>query len=172
MLGVDDRLAVRQPPERVDEDRGIADPFLEQVAGALGILLEESHREARLEVLGEHEHADLGVELTDALCGDDALVRVRRRHADVDDRAVGLLRCDRTHQAVDVSGLTHHLHPRRGEHASDSLAGEHHVIGDDDTHAPSLSLPGSRASNGPGPAVAPMREPGFHSYGSPSHPGG
>ena len=135
---VDDRLALAEPPQRVDEHRGIADAVLEQVAGALGVLLEQPHREARLDVLGEHEHADPGVELPDPLRGDDPLVGVRRRHADVDDRAVGLGRRDRAHQAVDVRGLADDLDPGVVEHADDSLAGEHHVIGDDDSHAPSL----------------------------------
>ena len=164
---VDDRLAVRQPPERVDEDRGIADALLEQVAGALGILLEESHREARLDVLGEHEHADLGVEFTDPLRGDDPLVRVRRRHADVDDRAVGLLRRDRTHQAVDVSGLTHHLHARRGR-ARGAIPSRVSIT------SSAMTTRTRRVCHFPGPVPATVlvsggtdERPGFHSYGSP-----
>ena len=75
---------------------------------------------------------------------------------DVDDRAVGLLRCDCTHQAVDVSGLRDYLHLRRGEHTGDSLLGEHHVIGDDDAHATSLAL-GPVPATATGPGLAQMR---------------
>ena len=55
---VDHGLAVGDPPQRVDEDRDVEDALLEQVADALGMLLEQPHRVARLDVLREHEHAD------------------------------------------------------------------------------------------------------------------
>ena len=62
--------------------------LLEQVADALGRLLEQPQRVARLEVVGEHEHADVGVLAADLLRGDEPVVGVAGRHADVEDRHV------------------------------------------------------------------------------------
>ena len=154
---VDHRLAFGQSPERVDEDGGIADAILEQVAGPLGMLLEQPHREARLDVVRQHEHADVRVELADALRRDDPLVRVRRRHADVDDRAVGPGRRDSAHQAVDLARLADDLDAGAGEHADDPLSGEHHVIGDHDAHRRVCHAFGSF-----GPVPATMSLPGWH----------
>ena len=121
------------------------------------MLLEQPHREARLDVVGEHEHADVGVELADALRRDDPLVRVRRRHADVDDRAVGVGGGDTAHQAVDLAGLADDLDAGAGEHTDDPFSGEHHVIGDHDPHATSLPRP---RHDGPVPATVSV--PGWH----------
>ena len=156
---IDHCLAFGQPPERIDEDRGIADAVLEQVARPLGMLLEQPHRETRLDVVREHEDADVRVELANALRRDDPLVRVRRRHADVDDHTVGPGRRDIAHQAVDLARLADHLDAGAGEDADDPLSGQHHVIRDHDTHPTSLPrhrLVRSRASHNVASGVAPM----------------
>ena len=85
--------------QRVDEHGDVRDALLEQVAGALGVLLEQAHRVARLEVVREHEHADLGMRAADLLRGDEALVGVRRRHRDVDDRDVRARQLDASRRA-------------------------------------------------------------------------
>ena len=160
---IDDGLPLAQPPQRVDERGRIVDAVLEQVAGPLGVILEQPHREARLDVLREHEHADRRVELTDALRRDDPLVGVRRRHADVDDRAIGLGRRDRAHQPVDVAGLADDLDAGAVEHAHDPLAGEHRVIGNDDSHASSLTRAERAVTRRRrGPVVAPVPVAGCH----------
>ena len=87
---VDDALAVGDALQRVDEHGDVGHALLEQVAGALGVLLEQAHRVVRLEVVGEHEHADVaGASARISLRGDEPLVGVGRRHPDVDDRDVG-----------------------------------------------------------------------------------
>ena len=43
---VEDALAFVDPPQRVDEHGDVGDALLEQVAGALGVLLEQAHRVA------------------------------------------------------------------------------------------------------------------------------
>ena len=55
---VDHGLAVGEPAQRVDEDRDVEDALLEQVADALGMVLEQAQRVARLDVLRQHQHAD------------------------------------------------------------------------------------------------------------------
>ena len=61
---------------------------LVSVADPLWMVLEQADCVARLNVMREDEHADLGMLCPDLLRGEEALVRVRRRHADVDDRSV------------------------------------------------------------------------------------
>ena len=52
--GVDHGLAVGDAAQRVDQDGDVEDALLEQVADALGVVLEQAHRVARLDVLGQH----------------------------------------------------------------------------------------------------------------------
>ena len=101
---VDDRLSVGDPPQRVDEDRDVEDALLEQVADPLRVLLEQPQRVARLDVVREEEHADRrDARCADLLRGDEALVGVRRRHADVDDRDVRPLEADLPRSALAAS---------------------------------------------------------------------
>ena len=112
----------------------VEDALLEQVADALGVLFEQPQRVARLDVLRQHEHADVGVARADPLGGDEALVGVGRGHADVDDRGVGLSEPDVAEQALGVLGLGHDLDSGVPEQADDPLACEHDVVGDDYSH--------------------------------------
>ena len=80
--------ALADAPHRRDELVDVGDAVLEQVADALGALGEELERVGGLEVLREHEHAGLRVLLADLRRRPQALVGLRRRHADVDDRDV------------------------------------------------------------------------------------
>ncbi len=82
---VDDALTLVDSLECVSEDPDVGDAILEQVTDPLGSLLEQPHRVARLKVLGEHEGADGRVVPAYLLGGGYSLVRVRRRHLDVDD---------------------------------------------------------------------------------------
>ncbi len=58
---IERRAAGADPPDRVGELVDVADPVLEQVADALGRVGQELHGQAELDVLGEHEHADVRV---------------------------------------------------------------------------------------------------------------
>jgi ActR/RegA family two-component response regulator len=53
------------PPDRVDEVVHVADAVLQQVADALGVVAQQLRREPRLQVLGEHQHADARLLLAD-----------------------------------------------------------------------------------------------------------
>ncbi len=59
--GIENTLAVVDPAKRVDEDGDVRYTLLEQVPAPLGMLLEQPHRVTRLEVVREHEDADLRV---------------------------------------------------------------------------------------------------------------
>ena len=63
-----------------------------------------------------------------------AVVGVGRRHADVDDRHVGLVRVDLAQQVLGVAGLADHVEAPLLEQPHDPLAQEHRVVGDDYAH--------------------------------------
>ncbi len=88
-LRIDDRAALGDAPDRRGERVEVADAVLQEIAAAGAALLEQPHRERRLDVLREDDDADLGVPLADLARGLETFVGERRRHADVDDRDVG-----------------------------------------------------------------------------------
>src|SRR5215813_14891065 len=58
---VDDALAVVDPAESIDQDGRVENPLLEQVADSFGAVLDKPHGIARLDVLGQDQHADAGM---------------------------------------------------------------------------------------------------------------
>ena len=66
--------------------------------------------------------------------GAQALVGVRRRHADVDDRDVGLVGAHLAQQLVGVAGLADDVEARVLEQARDARAQQHRVLGEDYAH--------------------------------------
>ena len=70
--------------------------------------------------------------LADLLGGAQALVRLRRRHPDVDHRHVGLVHGDVTEQVVGVAGLRHDVEAGVVEQPRHALAEQHGVVGEDD----------------------------------------
>ena len=109
---VEHTLALVDALQRVDEHGDVRDAFLEEIAGALGVLLEQAHRVPGLDVVGEHEHADLGMRAADLLRSDETFVRVRRRHPDVDDRNVRPRQLDPPAELVGGRRLADDLEPR------------------------------------------------------------
>src|SRR5439155_16078520 len=146
---VDDRLSVADSPERVDQDGDVEDALFEEVADSLGMLLEEADRVRRLDVVRENEHADVGMLGADPLRGDEALVRVGRRHADVDDRSVRSLCPNLPHEGGSVFGLSDDVDACLLEEAHDPLTGEHRVLGDDYAHGISARRPRGVAATVP-----------------------
>src|SRR5262249_23377434 len=131
---VDDGLAVAEAAQGVDEAGDVVDAFFKQVADPFGVLLEQPHGVVRLDVLGQDEHPDARVLGPDLPGGDQALVGVCGGHADVDDGRVRPGRADRVQQRGGIAHLAHHVDAGVGEQPRDALAGEHHVLGYDDTH--------------------------------------
>ena len=68
--------------------------------------------------------------LTDLPCRDEPLIRVGRRHPDVDDRHVGLVHRDVAQQVVGRPRLGDDLEPGLLQEARDALAQEHGVVGE------------------------------------------
>jgi hypothetical protein len=102
-LRVEDRAADRDGPDRADELVEIVHALLQEIRAALASPFEESEKIARVRVLAEHDHAHLGMRLTQSRCGLDPLVVVPRRHPDVRDDDVGPLRVDRCEERGEVA---------------------------------------------------------------------
>ena len=103
-LRVERRAALGDALDGGGELVDVGDAILEQVADALAAR-EELGRVAGLDVLREHEHAGVGVALADLARRAQALVGVRRRHLDVDDRDVGPVQPDVAEQVLGRSRL-------------------------------------------------------------------
>ena len=85
-----------------------------------------------------------GCSCADRFGGDEALVGVGGRHADVDDRGVGTCRADLAHELVGVLGLGYHLDARVLQEPHEALARDHRVLGDDYAHGISAAQGGRR----------------------------
>ena len=129
---IERRAALGDAPDGRGELLHVGHAVLEQVADALGALREELHRVARLDVLGEDEHAGGRVPLADLLRRAQPFVGLGRRHPDVDDRDIGLVHRDVAQQVLGVSRLRDDVEAGVPEQARDSLAQEHGVVGEHD----------------------------------------
>ena len=72
--------------------------------------------------------------LADLLCRAQPFVGVRRRHPDVHDRHVRLVRAHLQHQLVRVAGLPDDVEAAVLEQPRDPLAQQDRVVGEDDAH--------------------------------------
>ena len=119
--GIDDRGALDDPLERVDEVLDVGDTALEQVAAPLAAR-EQRSRALHLHVRGESDDGGIRKLLADRLGGFEALGRVRGRHANVDDHEVGPKLAHQVDQLGRVPGLTHDLETGTLEQAGETLA--------------------------------------------------
>src|SRR5439155_22106442 len=131
-LGIEREAACRDRTDGSGELGDVGDPVLEQVADAFGAPIQELARVGRLDVLREDEDADARMPAADLLRGAQALVRVGRRHADVDDRDVGGVEGHVAQQVVGRARLRCNLEARVLEQAADALAKQDGVVGKDD----------------------------------------
>ncbi len=133
------RVAARVP-ERVD----VGDAVLVQVADALRAALQQLQRVALVEELREHHHADRRQLAADQLCRPQPLVGLRRRHADVRDGDVGLVRADLAQQVLGVRRLADDLEAGVLEQAGETRPQQDRVVGDHHAHTRSLASCGDR----------------------------
>src|SRR5690606_42046794 len=98
-----------------------------------------SGRVAFLDVLGQHEDADLGPAGADRHGGAEAVVGVGGRHADVDDAEVGAVALDDLDEALGVADGGDDLVAGVVEEADEPGPQQHRVLGDHDPHGSSTS---------------------------------
>jgi hypothetical protein len=130
---IDDRAALDDPIDGVDELLDVGHPALQEIAAALAAR-QQVHRVIDLHVGGEEEDRRLRKLLPDHACRFEAFGRVPRRHSDVDDREVGLVLAHEVDQLRPAGALTDDLVARPLEHARYPFAKEDVVVGQDDAH--------------------------------------
>jgi PAS domain S-box-containing protein len=118
--------------DRINELRHVPDALFEQVADARGRLPDELEHVGRLEVLGQDQYRRGRMRAPDLDRGDEAIVRVSGRHADVDDRDVGRVGADLQQQIVRAAGAADDLVSRILQERGDALAQQRVVVGDND----------------------------------------
>ena len=134
-LWVQGRAASGDALGRLEELGHVEHAVLEQVAeAALG---DEPDRPGGLDVLGQHQHADVRVGVADPAGRADALVAERRRHPDVDDGEVGLVLADGGAEAVGVVDGGDHVVAGILEQPAETLSEQDLVLGDHYPHGSS-----------------------------------
>ena len=142
---VDDRAAARDSPDAIGEVLEVDEPVLEQVPGATRALAEEAQRECGLDVVREHEDADVAAHpLANVGGGPQALVREVGRHPDVHDRDVGPRRLDGGEELRGVRRLPDDLEARIREQPSGPFPDEEGVVTDHDAERTGRLWPGHR----------------------------
>src|SRR3954454_7454623 len=91
-------------------------------------------RDADFYVLGEEHDAHVRMTAPDLVRGLDALVSLRRRHADVHDGEIRLVEIDRREQLVAGRRLRHDIDPLAAHEGHDALSQQRTVVGDHDAH--------------------------------------
>jgi hypothetical protein len=87
---LDDGFPGRDQSEGIGERVDVGDAVLEQVPHGAEVAFEQFQRVLDLDVLREDERRGLRLRQSDLLGGDESFVRVRGRHADVDDSDIWL----------------------------------------------------------------------------------
>ena len=107
-LGVQGRTSGADTPNGIGEAGHVAHPLLEQVPDA-ATARQQVEGVARLEVLGEDQHTDLGESGPDLERSTQALDGVGGRHADVHHHDIGPMGLHSLQQGLGVFELGHHL---------------------------------------------------------------
>jgi hypothetical protein len=129
---VDDRAAVGDALQSVDDVAHLHDPALQQVADPLAAL-EQVERLVDLDVCREDQDPDLRELGADTSRRVEALQFLRGRHADVDDHQVGDQFADQTHECGRIARLSDHVEARAGQKTGDPFAQEDIVVCDDNS---------------------------------------
>src|SRR5215207_959344 len=136
-LRIEGGAAARDPTHRAGEVRRVGHAVLEQVAEMLRGLGQQLGCDAHVDVLGEEHDPHPGMASADLVRGLNPLVGLRRRHADVDDRHVRLVRVDGGEQLLRARGLGDDLDALAPHERRDALAQQPAVVGDHDSHGSS-----------------------------------
>jgi hypothetical protein len=128
---IDDRGALEDPVERGEEVLHVADPVLEQVAGAPSAR-EQLRGLLHLDVRGQHQDGRLRQFPTDHPRRLEPLAGPRGWHPDVHDGQVGSAAADQREELGRVTGPTDDVEARTDQKAGQALAQQHVVVGHHD----------------------------------------
>jgi hypothetical protein len=133
-LGIEGGPSSRNALERFDEVADIRHPILEQVPDAGGALGEQLGGVAGLAVLGEHQHADVGMLTAKGDRGAQSFVGVGGRHADVHHRHIRVMLGHCLQQGVPIGDRGRDLVPTILQNSDEALSHDGGVLGDHDAH--------------------------------------
>ncbi len=143
---VDHRAALGDDVDRRRELLPVVDAFLQQIAATLRTCFEEAQGIARIGMLAQHDHADMRMILAELGRDPDPLVVPGRRHADVEDRDIRVVRPDRLEQGFAVLGARDELDALDlPEHLTQGIADQVRVVRDDDADRSTGLAPALRA---------------------------
>ncbi len=137
---VDRRPARTHPPDGLGKLANLGDPVLEEMAGTPTVVGEELRRVVGFDEVREHQYTDLRSLSPDGERRHQTLVRVRRRHADIDNDRI---RAKRPHQGKELGGvprLSGDLDTGLREDAGETLPEQDGIVGKDHTHG----IPGTK----------------------------
>ena len=145
-LRIERRAPVRHALGRFEELADVEHAVLQQVAEARRPELTSSTAKRRLDVLREDEHGGARMRRANLDGCAHAFVLVGRRHADVDDREVGIVLGDDGEQRLGVADAGDDVVTGVLEQAGEALAQEDGVLRDHDPHgiATSTRVPSPR----------------------------
>ena len=148
-LRVERRASIGDMLDRFDEALDVGHTVLEQVAHpAAGGVGDELERVALLDVLREHEDGCIGVAPSDLERRPQPIVRIRRRHADIHHRHLGLVRRDLAHELRGVARLADDLEAPLFQQPHEALPQQHRVVRNHYPHGDPASRP-PRLPSGP-----------------------
>src|SRR5690348_1266154 len=133
-LWVDDRAALVHARQCVNELIGILHAILQQIADASLRARDQICCKGRVQIGGEHEHADGRPAPVNLAGRSQALVGPGWRHPDVDDYYVGLIGGDEVDELHPVAGLSGHRDPRLLQKPDEPGSKEGRVVGDGYAH--------------------------------------
>ena len=138
---VEHALAVGDAAERVDEHGDVRHALLQQVAATLRVLLEQAHRVARLDVVGQDEHADARRASTRICCAATRPSSVCVGGIRMSTIATsGRVSATRRRSSSAVPALPTTSKPASSSSRSEPLAEEGLVVGDHDPHGSSARM--------------------------------
>src|SRR5690348_14693307 len=133
-LRVDDRLARRDPADRVGELGEVGDALLEDVANPARVARQQLDHVLGLHVLGHDQDGGAGPAPPDLQRGLEPLGGLGGRHPDVGQHDLRADLAGQPQQGGGVRGQARDLETGVGQHAFQALGEKHGVLGDDHAH--------------------------------------
>jgi hypothetical protein len=130
-LRIDDGPACGHPLDGIEEFGEVGHSILEQVTDAPRGVAQEPDDVLCLDVLRQDQEPDLGGSLADRDGSIESLRRLRRRHPDIDDRHIRMMRIHECAQLVGIGRLPDDHVAGHGQGRGERLPKQRAVVGQD-----------------------------------------